>query len=85
MRYRLAMNLRRCLLAIACAAACANAVAAPIKRIDIYVTPYYEAAREPGGAPKVAVGKAYDTLLASSQPRGHRPRARRDRTATIRS
>jgi hypothetical protein len=38
---------------------------APIKRIDIYVTPYYEAAKG-GAAPKVAVGKTYDTLLASN-------------------
>ena len=59
------MTLSRLLLAIVCAAASAGALAAPIKRIDIYVTPYYEAAKG-GAAPKVAVGKTYDTLLASN-------------------
>jgi len=59
------MTNSRFLLSIACAAASAAALAAPIKRIDIYVTPYYEAAKG-GAAPKVAVGKTYDTLLASN-------------------
>src|SRR6186713_1348426 len=59
------MTLSRLLLAIVCAAASAGALAAPIKRIDIYVTPYYEASKG-GAAPKVAVGKTYDTLLASN-------------------
>ena len=31
------------------------------------MTPYYEAAHEPGGTPRVAVAKAYDALLASSR------------------
>ncbi len=39
----------------------------PVKRIDIYVTPYYEAAREPGGTPKVAVGRTFDALLSSNR------------------
>jgi hypothetical protein len=60
------MNFSRLLLSIACAAACTAAPAAPVKRIDIYVTPYYEAAKAPGGTPTVAVGKAYATLLASN-------------------
>ena len=59
------MTLSRLLLAITCAAASVAALAAPIKRIDIYVTPYYEASKG-GAAPKVAVGKTYDTLLASN-------------------
>jgi hypothetical protein len=65
-RHGFAMNLVRCLLLIACWAAGAFAAGGPIKRIDIYVTPYYEAAKAPGGTPKVAVGKTYDTLLASN-------------------
>ena len=59
------MTLSRFLLSIGCGAASAAALAAPIKRIDIYVTPYYEAAKG-GAAPKVAVGTTYDTLLASN-------------------
>lgn len=60
------MSPSRFALLIACAAASAAALAAPVKRVDIYVTPYYEAAKGPNGAPKVAVGKTYDTLLASN-------------------
>ena len=61
------MNLLRCLPVIACGAMSAAALAtAPIKRIDIYVTPYYEAAKVPNGVPQVAVGKTYDALLASN-------------------
>lgn len=37
-----------------------------VKRVAIYVTPYYESARDPGGAPRVAIGsKELDALLAS--------------------
>ena len=56
-------------IALACAAplrAPARSAAAPVKHVDIYVTPYYEAARG-GGAPKVEVGKQYDALLASTR------------------
>ena len=63
------MNLLRSLLMIASAVTCCTGAAAaggPVKRVDIYVTPYYEAAKPPGGTPKVAVGKTYDTLLASN-------------------
>ena len=60
------MKISRCLLVVASIVASAAALAAPIKRVDIYVTPYYEAAQGPGGTPKVAVGKTYDTLLASN-------------------
>jgi hypothetical protein len=42
------------------ALASANA-AEPVKRIDIYVQPYYEA----GNPPRVAVNRSYDALLAS--------------------
>lgn len=48
-------------------AASAALAQAPVKRIDIYVTPYYEAARDPGGTPEVAVGKTFDALLASNR------------------
>jgi hypothetical protein len=62
------MNLARCLLLIACSALSSGALAAgPVKRIDIYVTPYYEAARQPTGTPTVAVHQTYDTLLASNR------------------
>ena len=40
--------------------------AEPVRRIAIYVQPYYEAARTPGGASRVAVGQTYDGLLASN-------------------
>ncbi|MEO8506014.1 MAG: cytochrome-c oxidase [Betaproteobacteria bacterium] len=37
-----------------------------VKRVAIYVTPYYESARDPGGATRVAIGsKELDALLAS--------------------
>ena len=41
--------------------------AEPVRRIAIHVQPYYEAARTPGGAPRVAVGQTYDGLLASNR------------------
>jgi hypothetical protein len=46
------------------AATTAVHAADPVKRIDIYVQPYYEAARD-GGPPRVAVASAYNALLAS--------------------
>ncbi len=39
--------------------------AEPVRHIGIYVQPYYGAAREPGGTPRVAVGRAYDGMLSS--------------------
>lgn len=56
------------LLAAALLGSISAHAADPVKRIDIYVQPYYEAARAPGGAPRIAVAKAYDALLASSNP-----------------
>jgi hypothetical protein len=41
--------------------------AEPVKHIGIYVTPYYEASRTPGGTPKVAVGMQFNDLLASNK------------------
>jgi hypothetical protein len=58
----------RCLATFASLAACAGALAAsPVKRIELHVMPYYEAAKTADGTPNVAVGKAYDTLLASNR------------------
>lgn len=39
--------------------------AEPVRRIDIYVQPFYEAARTPDAAPRVAVGKQFNDLLGS--------------------
>lgn len=39
---------------------------APVKRIDIYVTPYFEAAATADGHPRVSVGMAFDAQLASN-------------------
>jgi hypothetical protein len=39
--------------------------AEPVRRIEVYVQPYYEAARTPNASPRVSVGRAYDDLLAS--------------------
>lgn len=38
-----------------------------VRHVGIYVTPYYEAARDAGGTPKVNVAKGYDELLASNR------------------
>lgn len=54
------------LTVLALAAALAQA-AEPVRHLAVYVQPYYEAAREPGGRPRVAVGKAFDERLASSR------------------
>jgi len=39
--------------------------AEPVRRIEIYVQPYYEAARTPNAPPRVSVGRTFDDLLAS--------------------
>lgn len=41
--------------------------AEPVRHIDIYVQPYYASAQSSEDAPRVAVGKKYDALLASTQ------------------
>ena len=53
----------RLLLACIGGFAVAAYAADPVKRIDIYVQPYYES----GTPPRVAVASAYDALLASSR------------------
>ena len=60
---------RRTLLGIASAAAFSVSMAQaaePVRQIGIYVQPYYEAAREPGGTPRVAVGRSFDGLASNS-------------------
>jgi hypothetical protein len=62
------MNARTlCLLVALTVPAAPLAAQEPVRRVDIYVTPYYEAARDAGGTPRVAVGKSFDALLASSR------------------
>src|SRR5262245_4712617 len=39
----------------------------PEKRIPIYVEPYYASSQKEGVLPRVAVGKQFDQLLASSE------------------
>jgi len=61
---------RRTLLGIASAAAFSVSMAQaaePVRQIGIYVQPYYEAAREPGGTPRVAVGRSFDGLASNSR------------------
>jgi hypothetical protein len=41
--------------------------AEPLRRIEIYVQPYYESARTPGESPRVAVGEQYNRELASNR------------------
>ena len=41
--------------------------AEPVRQIAIYVQPFYEAARTPGGKPQVSVGKQYNDLLSSNR------------------
>jgi hypothetical protein len=43
----------------------AGFAAEPVRRIEVYVQPYYEAARTPNAPPRVSVGRTYDDLLAS--------------------
>ncbi len=41
--------------------------AEPVRRIAIYVQPYYESAHTPGGQPRVAVGQQFSSQLASNR------------------
>jgi hypothetical protein len=60
---------RRTLIGLAGAAAFSVSsvthAAEPVRHIGIFVQPYYEAARAPGGTPRVAVGPAFDGLASS--------------------
>ena len=42
------------------------AAAEPVRRVEIYVQPYYASPARPDGHPEVHVGDAFDTLLASN-------------------
>lgn len=53
------------LLASPLRAADADAVK-PVRRVDVYVLPYYQSAPADGGTPTVHVGKRYDALLTSN-------------------
>jgi hypothetical protein len=59
-------SIARTIVALALVSAPAFA-AEPVKHIGVYVTPFYEAARTPGGTPKVAVGTQFNDLLASNK------------------
>jgi hypothetical protein len=54
------------LLLLAALPLAARAADERVKRIAIYVEPYYAASREPDGAPRVEVATRYDRLLASN-------------------
>ncbi len=60
---------RRLLVSLAGAAAfsVSAAQAEPVRHVGIYVQPYYEAAREPGGTPRVAVGRSFDGLASNKR------------------
>ncbi len=60
---------RRLLASIAGAAALSlsAAQAEPVRHIGIYVQPYYEAARAPGGTPRVAVGRSFEGLASNKR------------------
>ena len=58
---------RRLLVSLAGAAAfsVSAAQAEPVRHVGIYVQPYYEAARDPGGTPRVAVGRSFEGLASN--------------------
>jgi len=60
---------RRLLVSLAGAAAFSfsAAQAEPVRHVGIYVQPYYEAARTPGGTPRVAVGRSFDGLASNKR------------------
>ena len=60
---------RRLLASIAGAAAfsLSAAQAEPVRHVGVYVQLYYEAAREPGGTPRVAVGRSFDGLASNKR------------------
>ena len=60
---------RRLLASIAGAAAFSfsAAQAEPVRHVGIHVQPYYEAARTPGGTPRVAVGRSFDGLASNKR------------------
>jgi hypothetical protein len=61
------INLRQLIIAVLLAGSLPATAAEPVRQIGIYVQPFYESARTPGERPRVAVGKQYNDLLASSR------------------
>ena len=63
------MTTRRLLASLAGAAAfsLSAAQAEPVRQVGITVQPYYEAARTPGGTPRVAVGRSFDGLASNKR------------------
>src|SRR3954470_374609 len=61
--------MRRLLASIAGAAAFSVSAhaAEPVRHIGIHVQPYYEAAGQPGGTPRVAVGRSFDGLASNKR------------------
>src|ERR1044072_7237509 len=41
--------------------------AEPVRHVGIYVQPYYESASQPGGTPRVAVGRSFDGLASNKR------------------
>lgn len=62
-----AQNVRAQLLYPPKATAPSRSSSEPVRKVDIYVTPYYEAAKSADGQPTVAVHPQFDTLLRSSK------------------
>src|SRR6478752_6290032 len=59
---------RFALAALVLGTSCFDATAAePVRRISIHVQPYYEAARNPGDPPHVAVGESISRQLSSNR------------------
>jgi hypothetical protein len=54
------------LLVLALLPSAARAADERVKRVAIYVEPYYAASHEPGGTPRVEVATRFDRLLASN-------------------
>jgi hypothetical protein len=42
---------------------------APVRRIEVFISPYYQSAASPKGKPAVEVGKDFDKLLQSNKPK----------------
>ena len=63
------MNIRSAIIVLAMLAWLpAHAADVRVKRIAIYVEPYYAASRDPAGTPRIEVSSVLDRLLASSNP-----------------
>lgn len=64
----MSISLKRAVLTLALLLPVSSVHAAePVRHIGVYVQPFYEAARTPGAAPRVAVGAGFSDLLASTK------------------